>query len=348
MRQIVRASGLAGALLACAVAFRAHAQTGSYTQINIASDIVGMAESVAPQMINPWGLTHTNGTRQGSGWYIAYAGAGVLDEITAEGDVSPYFITIPAASGQGDGTPAGACVFGGITTFTTLDGTVQQPLSSDIATIVINNAVKGAAYTACAQWRSSGLGLDTLYVANSAGGVEAYDSGFNPVTLAPGAFTDPNIPSGFAPYGMYAGGSRVQGGHIWVSFFNGTPGPGQGYVDAFDQNGNLLLSLQQGSWMNQPYGITQAPASGFGPFNYAILVAMTGSGTIAVFNPSSGAFIGFLKNSSGQYLVNQGIHGLGFGSGSIYGGPTNTLYFTAGIDNFQHGLFGEITANKNN
>jgi uncharacterized protein (TIGR03118 family) len=144
---------------------------------------------------------------------------------------------------------------------------------------------------------------------------------------------------------MYTAGPMVQGGHVWVSFFNGTPGPGQGYVDAFDQNGNLLLRLQQGSWMNQPYGITQAPASGFGPFNYAILVAMTGNGMIAVFNPSTGAFNGFLKNSSGQYLVNQGIRGLGFGDGNMASGPATTLYFTAAIENFQHGLFAAITAN---
>jgi uncharacterized protein (TIGR03118 family) len=131
-----------------------------------------------------------------------------------------------------------------------------------------------------------------------------------------------------------------------VAYSNGTAGSGQGYVDAFDESGNLLLSLERGSWMNQPYGVVNAPASGFGTASKGILVAMTGSGMIAVFNPSTGKFSGFLKDSSGQPLAISGIHSIGFGSGNVdKSGPATTLYFTAGIDGFTHGLFGSITAN---
>lgn len=348
MRNMDTACRLATALLACAGAAAPQGTANSYTQVNLASDIQGMAQAVAPLMVNPWGLTRTNGVRQGGGWYISYDDTGIVDQIAANGSVDPYYLVVPPASGQGTGSPAGACLFSMTTIFTTLDGTVQQPpLSGNIGMVVVNNSAGGAVYTACTQWHTSEFGPDTLYVANSAGRVEAYDFTFNPVPLPPGAFTDPNIPAGFTPYGLYTGivPQGIAAGRIWVAFFNGTPGAGQGYVDAFDHNGNLLLRLQQGPWMDQPYGITQAPTSGFGAFNKAILVGMTGSGMIAAFNPTTGNFSGFLKNSSGQYIVNQGIHGLGFGSGSISGGPTTTLYFTAGIDGFTHGLFGAITAN---
>jgi hypothetical protein len=306
MRQIVRASGLAGALLACAVAFRAHAQTGSYTQINIASDIVGMAESVAPQMINPWGLTHTNGTRQGSGWYIAYAGAGVLDEITAEGDVSPYFITIPAASGQGDGTPAGACVFGGITTFTTLDGTVQQPLSSDIATIVDKQRRRKGRPTPRARSgaRRGNWARHAVRGEQRRGASRHTTSGFNPVTLAPGAFTDPTIPSGFTHHTACTrpGLAGRRAGTSGCRSSTGRRGRAMGYVDAFDQNGNLL----------------RAPAAGelVEPALRDYASARVRVRAVQLRDPrghdrerddrrvqpeSSGAFTGFLKDSSGQY-----------------------------------------------
>jgi uncharacterized protein (TIGR03118 family) len=329
-------------LLGCAAA--AQGQTNSYTQVNLASDIAGMANTVDPDMINPWGLARLNGMGDaGSSWYLADNGTGWVSDVSQYGFFADAFQILPA-SGQGKGVPAGACTLEGALYFTTLDGTLQWD-DYVIGPILLNNSGKGAVYTACTQWHTAEYGPETLYLANSAGGVEAYDNNFDPISLPPGAFTDANIPAGFTPYGMYTAGARIQGGPIWVSFFNGTPGAGQGYVDAFDENGNLLLSLEHGIWMDQPYGITQAPASGFGAFNNGILVAMTGSGMIAVFNPTTGKFSGVLKNSAGQYLVNSGIHGLGFGGGNIYSGTINTLYFTAGIDNFLHGLFGAITAN---
>jgi uncharacterized protein (TIGR03118 family) len=254
-------------------------------------------------------------------------------------------VRVQPASGEGAGSPAGACIFQQILAFTTLDGTIQQFIGGSVTTIEVNNSTRGAVYTACTETFSAGGPpyYNTLYVANSAGGVEAYSAFngvFSPVSLPTGAFTDPNIPAGYTPYGI-----QFADGKIWVTFSKGTAGGGQGYVDAFDADGSLLLSLQHGSFMNQPYGVVQAPASGFGAFSKALLVAMTGSGMIAAFDPSTGTFGGLLKDSSGQPIVNSGIRGIGFGSGSYSGGPTTSLYFAAGIDNFTHGLFGSIAAN---
>ena len=114
-------------------------------------------------------------------------------------------------------------------------------------------------------------------------------------------------------------------------------------MDVFNPAGTLLLSLAQGHF-NEPWGIAQAPA-GFGKFQKAILVGNVGSGEIGAYNPTTGAFLGFLENSSAKPIKISGLWALYFGAGDTDSGPTSSLYFAAGIDNYLHGLFGTITAN---
>ena len=154
--------------------------------------------------------------------------------------------------------------------------------------------------------------------------------------MAAGAFEDPSIPAGYTPYGIQAVGTK-----IYVTF-SAAPGAG-GYVDAFDPAGTLLLSLAQGGF-NQPWGIAQAPA-GFGKFQDTILVGNVGSGEIGAYNPTNGKFLGVLETASAKAIKIPGLWALFFGGGNTNSGPTTSLYFAAGIDNYLHGLFGAITAN---
>ena len=125
-------------------------------------------------------------------------------------------------------------------------------------------------------------------------------------------------------------------------------GPGLGFVDEFDAGGHLLLRLRSGSWMNAPWGVVAAPANFFSPrqlgigISNTLLVGQFGSGQIAMFDLKSGNFHGLLPNPSGQPLTIDGLWALSFGNGAA-AGPTNTLFFTAGIDDEMHGLFGTIT-----
>ena len=322
----------------CVCAAVMQCATNSYTQTNLDSTFPGnQIGFTVPTLVNPWGFANFGGPRAGSSWFIADNGTGRASLIMGNGDWGSD-ITITPASGSGVGSPAGVCVSPGHTvTFATLDGTISDFVTGSKTTIEINNSARGAVYTACTRWGPKGPG-ERIYVANSAGGVEAYDSSFSPVTLPPGAFVDPSVPAGFTPYGIWSN-SQI----IWVSFYNGIPGQGQGYIDAFDENGALLFRLQQGPWMNQPFGMAKAPAN-FGRFSKALLVAMTGSGMIAAFNPQTGSFGGVLADASGHAIVIPGIHGIGFGNGAE-AGPTNSLFFAAGIDGFTQGLFGTITAN---
>lgn len=187
-------------------------------------------------------------------------------------------------------------------------------------------------------------GANFLYAANFFGSsIDVFDRNYMPVTLAAGAFSDPRIPEGFAPFNV-----EIVNGMIFVAFAkqdeemeDEVAGPGLGYVDAFDASGNLLMRLRSGRWMNAPWGIALAPAD-FGKFSDMLLVGQFGSGQIATFDLKHGNFHGLMRTAHGSPLTIEGLWALSFGNGAT-AGPTKTLFFTAGIDDEQHGLFGTIT-----
>jgi uncharacterized protein (TIGR03118 family) len=355
-------------LLACGLLTAQHAATNSYTQTNLVSDLSGMAVSTDPHLVNPWGLSHYISASATEGqWWASDQRTGVSTLYEANGTIAPLVITVPPASGSGTGSPTGTVGFGANFAFVTLDGTISQWLSAagpaarmgqtglnhagfnhaaipaagctgchtTVAAIKVNHSSEGRVYTGVTVATSGGK--QQLYAAASTG-VEVYDTSFNPVTLAPGAFTDPNVPAGYTPYGIQTAGSR-----IYVTFSPPPPATG-GYVDAFNAAGTLLLTLQNGAWFDEPWGVALAPAN-FGAFSSALLVGNTGSGAIAAFNPKTGKFVGVLENSSGKPILNPGLWAIYFGDGNTESGPVNVLYFNAGIQNFAHGLFGSIAAN---
>ncbi|HVN07040.1 MAG TPA: TIGR03118 family protein [Bryobacteraceae bacterium] len=316
--------------LMCAAAHAQDTATNSYTLTSLVSDIPGHATFTDSHLVNPWGLSRGASTY----WWVSDTGTGFSTLYNAAGTPQTLVVTVPPASGTGAGTPTGTVAVGSAFIFVTLDGTISQWTSGSKAVIKVNNSTKGAVYTGCTTAKNGSTQL--IYVANSAGGVEAYTTAFAPVNLPAGAFTDPNVPAGYTPYGIQAAGSK-----IYVTF-SAAPGAG-GYVDAFSTNGTLLLSLAQGQF-NEPWGIAAAPA-GFGKFAQALLVGNVGSGRIGAYNPSSGKFLGYLQNSSAQPITISGLWAIYFGAGNSNSGPTTTLYFAAGIDNYLHGLFGTLTAN---
>ena len=304
--------------------------TNSYTQTNLVSDISGMATFTDPHLINPWGLSRS----ASSFWWASDDGTGVSTLYNGAGAIQSLVVTVPPASGTGTGTPTGTVALGSEFIFVTLDGTISAWTSGTRAVVKVNNSGSGAVYTGCTTAKNGTV--QTIYVANSAGRVEAYTTAFSRITLAAGAFEDPSIPAGYTPYGIQAIGTK-----IYVTF-SAAPGAG-GYVDVFNPAGTLLLSLAQG-WFNQPWGIAQAPA-GFGKFQKSVLVGNVGSGEIGAYNPTTGKFLGFLENAAAKPIKIPGLWALYFGGGNTNSGPASSLYFTAGIDNYLHGLFGTITAN---
>jgi hypothetical protein len=129
----------------------------------------------------------------------------------------------------------------------------------------------------------------------------------------------------------------------------GTADPGDGAVDVFSADGRLTqrLILPHDPHLNQPWAIALTPPD-FGSFSNDLLVGNFGDGHINAFNPHSGRFVGELKDAHHQPIAITHLWALAFGNGGT-AGPTNTLYFTAGLTSHLapgdapfHGLFGSL------
>jgi uncharacterized protein (TIGR03118 family) len=365
------------ALVAGCVLVGAQAQAQHYIQANLVSDQPGAPVTDA-NLVNPWGLSRGSTTP----WWVANNGTGTstLHNGTTGAAVS-LVVTILAASGSGPGVPTGT-VFNATTgfevagkparfLFATEDGTISgwypavPPAVSTEAVIKVTSP--GAVYKglAIASWDGSWF----LYATNFAQGrIEVFDSSFhrvNPHALSAGdrhgddghdgdhrdgdAFRDERIPRSFSPFNV-----QNIGGDLYVTFAKRDPatnddvkGEGFGYVDVFSPNGKLLQRLEHGPWLNAPWGLAQAPGD-FGAFSHSLLVGQFGSGKIAAYDVATGRHLGeMLKVPASpppdDALVIEGLWALGFGNGAA-AGPLNTLFFTAGIDDEAHGLFGALTA----
>ena len=329
--------------------------SNAYIQHNLVADTPGLADLTDPNLVNPWGIA----TSATSPFWISDNGTGLATvystNATATIAIASLKVTIPpgAASGAGPGPVSGqlsntTTVFLNGTTkasflFCTEDGTISAWNSGTTAVIKVDNSSKGAVYKGMVLGGTSTA--PQLYVANfHTGTVEVYDGNFAPVTLAKGAFTDTQIPSGFAPFNIVN-----LNGALYVAFakqdstgYDDVAGPGNGYVDIFDMSGNLTTRLIAGGVLNSPWGMAIAPAN-FGTFANMLLVGNFGNGRINVFDPVAGTALGALQSPSGSAITISGLWALQVGNGKS-GGDANAVYFTAGTGGGLHGLLGSLQA----
>jgi uncharacterized protein (TIGR03118 family) len=165
-----------------------------------------------------------------------------------------------------------------------------------------------------------------------------------PVTTD-GGFMDPDIPSGFAPFGI-----QNINGNLFVTYakqnaakHDDVAGAGNGFVDVFDTDGHLLRRFASQGPLNSPWGVARASFA-FGRFSGDILVGNFGNGKIHAFD-SNGRFLGTLRDVNGKPIVIDGLWTLTLGGGR--NSNSDTLYFTAGPNDETNGLFGTITPVSN-
>lgn len=111
---------------------------------------------------------------------------------------------------------------------------------------------------------------------------------------------------------------------------------------------DVCASVRDGTLLN-PWELAQAPGD-FGEFSNALLVGnfnagdpTLGPGYINAFDPTTGDFLGLLEDPNGNPVEIDGLWEILFGNGGN-GGIRNQLYFAAGIEREQHGLFGSLQA----
>jgi len=331
---------LNGAAAATILALTSVPAVAAYMQENLVSDIPGLATFTDPDLVNPWGIAHSSG----SPWWVADNGTALATLYDGTGAKRPLVVTIPGANAA----PTGM-VFNGTTSFEVTPGAVARFVFADEnGNIEAWNSGTNAvikASTPDASYKGLAIGTnasgDFLYAANfAAGKVDIYDKNFALASL-PGNFNDPNLPAGYAPFGI-----QNINGNIYVAYAlkeqggdEEETGPGLGIVDVYDSNGNLIRRVAAGGTLNAPWGMTLAP-NNFGPFSGDLLVGNFGDGTINAFDPLTDAFEGQLKKAGGVISID-GLWGLGFGNGAN-AGPLNALYFAAGINDEADGLFGRI------
>jgi uncharacterized protein (TIGR03118 family) len=350
-----------------------------YLVTNLTSDLPGVAPNTDPVLQNAWGVTFTPGASpfwiadNATGCSTLYDGSGL-----PQPQPTPLLVKIPLPGGS---VPATACkhadpknppnptpaaptglVWNPTSTFLvpgtnlpatfiwdTEDGTISAWTGGltppDQAVLAVDNS-PGAVY------KSLVFGTNVhgvfLFATNfRAGAIDVFapngSAGFRPATSTEidGSFADPNIPAGFAPFGI-----QNINGNLFVTYakqnaalHDDVAGPGNGFVDIFDTDGHLLQRFASRGALNSPWGVARASFA-FGRFSGDILIGNFGNGKINAFD-SDGHFIDELDGPNGKTLVIDGLWALTLGGGR--NSSSDTLYFTAGPNGETDGLFGTIT-----
>jgi uncharacterized protein (TIGR03118 family) len=229
--------------------------------------------------------------------------------------------------------------------FANLDGSISAWNGGKTATI--EAAVQGASFTGLAIGNLPGTGgAAQIYAADqNSGNIDVFNSKWQMT----GSFSAPNfstLPAGYAAFNVQE--LNVNGTQtLFVTYANQSTGGG--IVDEFTTSGTFLKTLindTAGVNLDAPWGMAIAPA-GWGQFGGDLLVAnnntnSSGLTEINAYNLTTGAWAGTLTLNNGQPFSATELWGLSFGNGTS-GGSTDTLYFTAGLDNNTGGLFGAIS-----
>ena len=216
------------------------------------------------QLINPWGIS-ASGT---SPFWISDNGTGVstlyaVDPNTNVATQQALSVAIP-----GDGSVTGQVFNSGTGfnndrfLFVSEDGTISgwrgaQGTTAEVLQLPdANNIYKGVTLETVG-------GHSYLLSANfQTGKIDVLKGDAGAPDLA-GRFTDPGIPDKFAPFNISKLGNTIYVTYALKDGKDDKPGSGNGFVSAFDVNGNFISRIGSKGMLNSPWGLAIAP-SGFG------------------------------------------------------------------------------------
>jgi len=329
-------------------------------QVNLASDVPGLAPLTDSGLKNPWGaaLTATSPlwvseqVEDSSSLYSLTPGSSTTTEaenvqLSLPGStLGPSGVV--ANPGPGFVLTNGKVSAPAAFIFDTLDGHIEA-WSPKVDPLIGNTedkvTVPGAGYTglAIAHTRRG----ERLFAADFVkGSVDVFNSAFRQVKLASWQFTDRRLPQGYVPFN-----AQALGGRIFVTYDRPDPvthkegvGAGIGVVDEFSTDGRLIARIAAGGSLNAPWGVALAPRS-WGTVAGSLLIGNFGDGRISIF---ARARYGFADHATGQ--IRDASTGKPFAEPGLWAilpgtattGGTNALWFTAGINDEADGLLGVL------
>jgi uncharacterized protein (TIGR03118 family) len=331
--------------------------SGGYAVTNLVSNVPGLALNQDANLVNGWGIVAGPTTPlwvsdNGSGHSTVYDGTGAL-RLT---------VVVPSVGGSGTGVPTGVVFNLGASPtsndflvagpgtaarfmWSTEDGGIAAWAGPPSTSATIRFAASdGAVYKGLAL-AGDGNAHFRIYAADFHNGkIDVIDSTFTKASVT-GGFVDPKIPATFHPFNVM----NIQG-NLYVTYAlcceansdDEVHGPGLGYVDVFDTDGNLIRRVATRGKLNAPWGVALAPA-GFGRFSNDLLVGNFGDGTINAYDADDFSFAGQLGMPDGRPVTIDGLWGITFGNG-FQQQPATTLFFAAGPNDEGDGLFGRIDA----
>ncbi len=336
-------------LLGAAMFTVASARGDTYSWTNFQSDIPGVAQHVDPNLVNPWGMSVSAG---GTIW-VSDNGTGVSTLYHQDGTAVDLVVTIPTAARNRDvGNPTGQVhndtAFFQVTKngtsapaifiFVSEDGSISgwnPAVDPTNAVIAVDNGTNRGGNRAIYKGATLGVanGHNFLYATDfHTGKVHTFDENFQQVN--PNGFVDPNPPAGYGPFGI-----RNFNDEIFVTYAKQDPKreddvacPGCGFINVFDTSGNFLRRLVSNGNLNAPWGLTVVEDE--------LWVGNFGDGLINVYDPTTPeTFIETLMRADGTPLQFDGLW-------DLLPGQAGGVFFTAGIADEEHGLFGIITEDQ--
>ena len=345
--------------------------TTGFTDTALVSSNAGVVKTttiIDANLSNPWGLAVAPGlpfwiADNNSNVATLYSGTGAIrtNDVTGSNAVG---IAIPASAAGVQANPTGQVYNGNggflISTsngqetalfiFDGEGGTIAAwAMDSGAAAVTAydDGVVNGASHAVY-----KGLALGTvngasfLYATDLHNNkIDVFDTNFAKPADMQGKFIDPNMPTGFVPFGILALNNQL---YVTYAMRDGAmhdeiTGAGLGYVDIFDFSGSFISRFASAGVLNAPWGIALAPA-GFGSVDGDLLIGNFGDGTMNIFAPNGSSLavsMGPITVNNGVTLAIPGLWSLVFGNGDS-DKPLSTLFYTAGFADQTDGVFGSI------